>query len=83
MVVVTSVRESRHGIKAKEEAQGDLEESWDDRRQPGLVSSCPGTSQEYSCRGRICSQIRKAHVLFYVGGKGWDIIKRKQLGRFG
>lgn len=31
----------------EEEAQGDLEETTADQRQPGLVSTCPGTSQEY------------------------------------
>ena len=59
MVTVKSIRESWSGRGAEEEAQGDLQEIWANRRQLWLVSTCPRTSQERSCRDRICSQKQK------------------------
>lgn len=68
---------------AEKEAHGDLEETSADQRQPGLVSTCPGTSGEYSCRNRTCSQIRK-ELEFYSGSKGQvGHYKAKALGDVG
>lgn len=56
--------------EAEEEASGDVEETWADRRHPRLVSTCPRTSEEYSNRIRPAVKGKKELELFYSGSKG-------------
>ena len=68
-------------LRSTEEAQGDSEESWADRRQPWLVITCPRTSQEDSFRDRLCSQVQKGPGVVLFRWQRTEILKRwKNLG---